>query len=132
MTLHWVIFGLALVAFSVHDIWKRTIPPSLCAAVALLILGGWAMGAVTWWWSSAVLGALIFWLGTLPMGDRAGIFLVAGLLPPDAAAVLVWAAGSVGLLYVAGVGRYRSMIGFPFFPAVAICAMVVAAWVMHR
>ena len=128
MTAQLVVLGLALVAFSAHDIWKRTIPPSLCAAVALLILAGWGAGALTWWWTSAVLGALIFWLGGLPLGDRAGIFLVAGLLPPATAGALLLASLGMGFLYVYGVGRYRSMIGFPFFPAVAICAMVLAWW----
>lgn len=124
MTPQWVVLLVALAAFSAHDIWKRTIPPSLCAAVALLILTGWAAGAVTWWWSSAALGALAFIVAGLPMGDRAGVFLVAGLMPPEQAGIFLVLTLLAGLVYVIGVGQWRSMIGFPFFPVVAICAMV--------
>lgn len=116
---------VALVLFSAHDVWKQTIPPWLVGSVALAVAGGVLMGHLTWWWSSAVLGALIFWVAGLPMGDRAGIFLVAGLLPPAQAALVVWFSGFIGIGYVYGVGRFRSMIGVPFFPAVAICASLV-------
>jgi hypothetical protein len=117
----------ALTAFSLHDYLYRTIPPWLCAVVAGFIGLTWLSGLATWWWISAVLGATVFWGAGLPMGDRAGIFLVAGLLPHDQAAQLVLASALVGLGYLELAGRRRSMIGVPFFPAVAICAMVVVA-----
>jgi hypothetical protein len=120
-----VVLYTLLVAFSAHDLYDQTIPRWLCALAALgLILAHWQLG-VTWWWTSALLAATAFTLAGLPMGDRAAIFLSCGLLAPGPAAILVTGALGAGFVYVRIVGRYRSMIGFPFFPAVAICAIVL-------
>jgi hypothetical protein len=115
---------VALVLFSAHDVWKRTIPPWLCGVVLLGIAGGVVWGGFVLSPASAVLGALIFWLADLPMGDRAAIFLTCSLMSPASAGLTVLGAGWAGILYVYGIGRFRSMIGFPFFPAVALCASV--------
>jgi hypothetical protein len=114
-----------LLAFSAHDLYDQTIPRWLCALAALDILAAhWVFG-LEWWWTSAILAAAAFTLAGLPMGDRAAIFLSCGLLAPGSAAALVLAAFGAGFVYVRVFGRYRSMIGFPFFPAVAVCGIVL-------
>ena len=114
-----------LVAFSVHDLYDQTIPRWLCGIAALnLVALHWVFG-LEWWWTSAILALAAFTLAGLPMGDRAAIFLACGLLPPATAATWVALAFGAGFLYVRVFGRYRSMIGFPFFPAVAGCGIVL-------
>lgn len=114
-----------LVAFSAHDLYNQTIPRWLCGIAACnLVALHWVFG-LEWWWTSAILAAAAFTLAGLPMGDRAAIFLSCGLLAPGPAAALVIAAFLAGFVYVRVLGRYRSMIGFPFFPAVAVCGIVL-------
>jgi hypothetical protein len=125
VTLQLVVLYSLLAAFSAHDLYNQTIPRWLCGSAALgLILAHWQLG-IAWWWTSAILAVTAFTLAGLPMGDRAAIFLSCGLLAPGTAAALVALAFGAGFAYVSVVGRYRSMIGFPFFPAVAVCGIVL-------
>jgi hypothetical protein len=118
-----------VVACAVHDLLTESIPPRLLVPLALFVTAECWLFGVGWWWGSAWLGLLAFVWARLPWGDRLAIFLSLGLWPlPWAIAVLV-CCQLAAVVMILGVGRWRSMIGVPYFPLVALSHyVVVCAW----
>lgn len=117
-----------LLPCALHDLWTETIPPRLLAplGIGLLILL-WGT-PLRWYPFSALIGFTAFWLAGLPWGDRFGLLLAGGCLPPEWAAQATLLAVSAAGVMIFGVGRYVSVIGVPFFPVVtASIVMVVCA-----
>lgn len=108
-----------------HDLMTETIPPRLLLPLGVFVVIEHLIFGAGWFWWSAWLGLLAFTWARLPWGDRVAIWLSLGLWPLPWALAVLGLAQAAAAVMILGVGRYRSMIGVPYFPLVALSHYVV-------
>lgn len=108
-----------------HDLMTETIPPRLLLPLGIFVLIEATAFGAGWHWWSAWLGLVAFSWARLPWGDRLAIWLSLGLWPFGWALAVLVLAQLAAAVMILGVGRYRSIIGVPYFPLVALSHYVV-------